>query len=512
MSFINVITNNQTSNLNNAMTYADNWVFVPGVSKTGNYDIIHAFKSVSEFEKTCGIGSPDSLLTYEYVCGLLNAGLPVLFKRIAHRDDGTLGVTQAEFVQTRTEGDEMVQQVKFIEKWGGTFGNELSIVIRVTDIATYIDIKYRNAILETRKVCNMDATKTTIENNQAIIDGLKAVSFDRVTVEVIEQDPEKLIFTSTSLVPSVLGTDFTDEEEIKKAIPATYHMIEDKMLYSPKFITSGGFTDSEEDGNKPIFSAMQSLSKLRQDCRVLVDLPLEITADDIQNDARIFAYTQTSGDAEIPSMSMCAPWCYMQVGNTQLWMPPSYVYLTVVGHQLSKGDPAYTPKAGLISGVVTGIIRPRFEVGARLSQAWQETGKVNINPIMRLQSGNYVIAGNSTLLITDETETNAFSESSADLTVLEIRRFVYGIATELQYQYNSATAFETFALRVSNFLEKMRTEGALTDYTIANVTTADDPRTLKVRLDVMLTPTIKNIEIYLNVSYGNIEVSVGGDN
>ena len=69
---------------------------------------------------------------------------------------------------------------------------------------------------------------------------------------------------------------------------------------------------------------------------------------------------------------------------------------------------------------------------------------------MRLQGGRYIIAGNSTLLIPDvDGEDNAFAESSADLAVIEIRRFVYNLATELQYQYNGVEAFETFSLRTA---------------------------------------------------------------
>ena len=56
----------------------------------------------------------------------------------------------------------------------------------------------------------------------------------------------------------------------------------------------------------------------------------------------------------------------------------------------------------------------------------------------------------------------------------------------------------------------MISEGAMTNYDIINVSSESDPRTLKVQLDVYLTPTIKRIEILLNVSYGNILVSTGG--
>ena len=148
--------------------------------------------------------------------------------------------------------------------------------------------------------------------------------------------------------------------------------------------------------------------------------------------------------------------------------------------------------------------------GSDKLEEWQADGGVNINPIMRLQSSNYVIAGNSTLLRTDSNESNAFAESSADLTVIEIRRFVYNLASELQYQYNSTSAFETFSLKTAKFLEMMISEGAITQYEINNISTNSEPRKLKIQLNIYLSPTIKNIEILLNVAYGSVEVTTGG--
>ena len=57
----------------------------------------------------------------------------------------------------------------------------------------------------------------------------------------------------------------------------------------------------------------------------------------------------------------------------------------------------------------------------------------------------------------------------------------------------------------------MMSEGSITDYTITNISSDAEPRKLKVKLDIYLTPTIKEIEIYLNVAYGSIEVSTGGE-
>ena len=178
---------------------------------------------------------------------------------------------------------------------------------------------------------------------------------------------------------------------------------------------------------------MKQVTLVRQDCRAIIDLPLGTLRESYQTDGAKYGYTQLASNTAIPSASMYGPWLYMQVGNSQLWMPPSYAYLTVVGSSISKGDKTYAPKAGLISGRVLNIIKPEFEIGSDISSTWQADGKLQINPIMRLQTNDFVIAGNSTLLKLDEDEVNAFSESSADLAVIEIRRFIYNLATQLQY-------------------------------------------------------------------------------
>ena len=56
----------------------------------------------------------------------------------------------------------------------------------------------------------------------------------------------------------------------------------------------------------------------------------------------------------------------------------------------------------------------------------------------------------------------------------------------------------------------MQSEGSVTDFDISNVSTDAEPRKLKVKLHVYLSPTIKSIELFLNVAYGSIEVSTGG--
>lgn len=516
MAFINIKTNNLSRELTNATTFIDNWAYVPGTSITGDYKQVYAFENLQDFKDTCGSQSPEGSITFEYVAGLLNAGIPVLFRRIACVGQDTasevLGVTKAQTILTHEVSGSEHQDLKITEKFGGTFGNTLNITTRDTGSAYYIDVYSKYTLVERVKVCNYTSTMTQLEKNQKIIDALKTLEFDRIVVNVLDEAAATFQFDIVTGRYLTGGADF-DESLVAAEIPHSFEFIQDKILFQPKFLTSGGYTDSNMSQTSPIATAMLNLSLARQDCRALIDLPIGTPAEEQQTIATSIAYQQLSNNQAIPSASVCAPWQYMQVGTSQLWMPPSYAYLTVMGNALSAGAKCYTPKAGIATGQVANIIKPEFEIGSDLSEQWQSDTAVNINPIMRLQGGRYVIAGNSTILKPDSVadESNAFRESSVDLTVIEIRRFVYNLSTELQYQYNSQTAFETFALRTSNFLNGMITEGALTDFNIYNISDNTDPRKLKIRIDVFLAPTIKNIEIYLNVSYGNVEISTGGE-
>jgi hypothetical protein len=528
MAFININTNNLSRQLQNSKTYVDNWVYVPGTAITGEWRKPVAIESLDEFQSVFGTYSPNDSITYNYVAGLLSAGLPVLFRRIAYvnqdevtekdiLDGNVVGVKKASTTLSHiNEKEEVVSDIIITEKYGGTFGNDLYVTIKVVDgTAYYIEVYYNTTLLEKAKIATITSADTNqTEINQKIISGLESLELERVDIEVVAErktKPETFSLEPITRARLQDGDDI-DDALIANEIPASFDELTDKILYQPKFLTSGGYTDDPDVDSTPIADKMKEISKVRQDCRALIDLALGIPSEEQQTYASKVGYQQLSSTETIPSASMCAPWVYMQIGGTQEWMPPSYAYLTLVGSDLSKGGNAYTPKAGLTSGVVSNIIRPEFAIGSKLSEKWQEEGTVQINPIMQLQSGSYVIAGNSTLLQTDaeNDETNAFTESSADLAVIEIRRFVYNLATELQYQYNGTTAFETFSLRTAKFFNSMISEGAMSDYNITNVSSDDSPRELKIQIDVYLTPTIKSITINLNVAYGSIEMSTGG--
>lgn len=518
MAFIEITTNNLSRELANSVTAVDNWVYVPGNTITGDYSKILFFNSLDEFKSACGDHGPEGSYTYEYVAGLLSAGMPVMFRRIACEnqdlDTAVEKITRATFKFAHdNEGSEVVDFL-VEEKYGGSFGNDFRISYRPTASAVWLDVYLGKTLIERKRLAvrRNDATEILAKD---VINALKNTEFEKIRIPATSINEDETTFdvnTQKEGVQTITGVDFPDKDVVKE-IPQTYNFIADKMLYKPKFITSGGYTDETSDGTYPIATAMKNLTKARQDCAAIIDLPIGSEKAEYDDAATALSYTQYTDNEAIPSARLFGPWVYMKLGADTYWMPPSFAYLATMGNRLLEGKKAYNPVAGLSTGVIKNVIKTEFEIGSDIAEDWQSDTEVNINPIMKINGSTYAIGGNSTLLIPEEEtgENNLFIESSADLTVIDIRRFVYNLATELQYQYNSTEVFETFGLRTSDYLDRMISEGAVTDYAIYNESTDAEPRVLKIRLDVYLSPTVKKIQISLNVGYGSITMDEGGN-
>lgn len=547
MAFIDIITNNQTRQNRNTVTYEDNWVYVPGNTITGDGSKPYLITTLSDFKKLFGNYSPNGSMTFEYVSGILNAGLPIIFRRIISADpDSTTAaslVTKATATVTKTitvDNDEQtVPVIIFQERYGGTFGNGLFISFRKGKSGYYLDVKYDSnttdikyasaATIESYRIMDIVAEETEVEFNTRLLAALKAIktndTLERIVITQLDETlayydvidkyiPGTAEYVTGSYIKLSGGADISEANltQLYSGIALSYAFIKDKLLYNPKYLTTGGFCQTEDTTtHSAMIDKMLELSQLRQDCLALVDLQIGLSnGEQYQTLMTKYGYTQSSATQILPAAVACGPWYYTLVGTDYMWMPGSFAYLSVVGANLSVGGKTYTPKAGIQNGKLNYVTRTEFDIGSDLIEEWQAAEVVNINPIVRMQGGNYMIAGNSTLLIKDEDEENLYSEASATMAIIEIKRLAYNTATEYQYMYNSVEAFENFSLEIANKLNAMQSEGAIYKYDIINNSSNDEPRKLKILLNVWLTPSIRNIEIYLNVAYGDITVSSEG--
>ena len=224
MSFIEISTNNMSRELRNATTFIDNWAYVPGNTKTGDWKVIYPFTTLQDFQDTCGIGSPEGSSTYEYVAGLLNAGIPVLFRRIACTNQDTnseeLGVTKASLTLSHhdEDTDSDINDIKIQEKYGGTFGNDLNITIRNTGIAYWLDVYNKYTLLERKKLINVATDEDAPAINTKLIDALKMTK---------DNQNQKILVLTTWLYGNK-NTNFSiclANNTIKDDIPDVYYNI-----------------------------------------------------------------------------------------------------------------------------------------------------------------------------------------------------------------------------------------------------------------------------------------------
>ena len=268
MSFIDITTNNLSREFRNAATFIDNWAYVPGTAITGDYTKVYAFTSLDEFKNTCGTKGPEGSPTFNYVAGLLNSGIPVLFRRIACRNQDQegeqRGVIPAFHIFT-TAGQDPINLLRIEEKFGGTFGNDINVSLRITTTAYWLEVYLKSTLLEKHKLFRIpafdpetSASDRQLEINQLLIDTLSDPMFnsslERINVTVLNTVASEFNLPEFKNQYLHDGEDF-NENDVRAALPATYNFIKDKILYQPKFITSGGYTDLNMTESKEIATA-----------------------------------------------------------------------------------------------------------------------------------------------------------------------------------------------------------------------------------------------------------------
>ena len=511
------ITTNDVSLRSTRITVPDNYVYVPGSTITGDASKPVTILSEEEFISQFGDHSPEGSRTWEYVVGLLRSGLPVLFRRIAYIGQDTSaaveGVGHAFTIlghrnADASDSDQVVQDVRIEERWGGTYGNNMSVSMKAQNNAYYIEVFHNSSLLEKKKLTSVDPGDLEDTVSQKLIDAFNTVTFDTITTKILNTDAAtfKLRTVEKQLLSG--GTDFKEElmpPEIKKS----YEFIRDRFLYEPKFITSGGYTDTDISTNPEIINGIKELTRERQDCVGFIDLPYGYPKETAQITISGFTYNGTSA-SKLPALACTGPWQLIKMlGNREEWMPGSYIELVAIGNSISKGNPVYLAPAGVDRAVINQIIKPEYEIGSDILEQWQSNDSVgNINPIMKIKSYGYCIFGQRTLYDTGDPEmVSSLQELSAVLAINEIRRAAFNIGLSLQFSANNIFTFGRFQSQMSNKLNGMKTNEAVSDYLIQNVSTENDPRTMRIRIDVSLIPIAENFEIELNITKDNITFS-----
>lgn len=497
------ITETDNTIFNLATATNDNIVYVPGSAITGPYDAPVLLSSLDEFKNTFGNVGVEGSPTWDYVSGLLIAGLPILFRRIAglnmDTDSPEIKVVAASTVIKTTEPDK--DQLKISEKYGGSYGNTMYITIE--DLAGAVNLKvYKDTkLIESVRLITKSESDNTESIRAKLIEAINSTNFRTVKLEIMNQET----FTLPSVNRQQLsgGSDMLETDVIKE-LPKTYDFIKDKYVYDVKFLSSGGYTDTESS-TTTIANAMVKLAEERRDCIAIVDIPIGTPKEDVTS---FFANTDTSYAAAY------APWCYIKLPDKrEKWMAPSYIFLYTLGRSVESGNPLWVAPAGVQRASVPQVIRPEYEIGGDTLEDWQNTNPQSINPIMKIRSYGYVIYGQRTLYNMDsrgETQTSALQELTVRIAANEIKRRIFLIALQLTFNSNNIRTWNEFRGLLDPYLKQMKADRGISDYQIImdETTTSDEDvstNTIRGIVKVSVSRAVEDFEIDFQLEPSSVQ-------
>lgn len=359
--------------------------------------------------------------------------------------------------------------------YGGTYSNNLSVNFYKTESFIYVrTFRTTSSVtaLENVRLCAVksspEATVKAIKD--AIGTGLTTEYVSIVLTEDVNKiSPQDFPFGVASVLTG--GTDVTDEQAVN-VVEAIFEEtaefnLSDIYIYDIKFLTSGGLYLNANDIS--LYRKMVTVAQRRGDCIAVLDIPYGTTKDEVVNGNT--TYFSGLSDINCSYATAFAPWMFMALSTktSGKWMSPSYAFLHTLARSISGGNRMWETPAGVNRGTVSEVIKPEYDIGSAILDAWQNTGTQFVNPIMRLRNYGYVLYGQKTLYKNVDGalgNRSALQELGVRLTAIEIKRFIVNVALGLTFEPNTYKTWLAFKSTLDPYLLEMKTYGALIDYEI----------------------------------------------
>lgn len=383
----------------------------------------------------------------------------------------------------------------FSKKLESAFGKSEYLKIEISgDIDAYIKTSLGiteitastlNGAINKRADCNIDSAFMNKKNSDGNrVDSVFILGSGSTEISCITYTTAKN-FDINSAIASKKPT-------LAELICNALEELDDKIEYDVKFITTGGISsDLSDDSNNDVKRKAISLCSSRGDCMAILD-PMFGQAD--KEVAAEFADYGSSSDTSYAAVY--APWCIMTIFNGyKRWVAPSYVFLYSLAKSVASGNPSYLPPAGVIRASVPEVSDSEYPVSSALLDEWQNKDKQhNINPIMKLGRYGYVIYGQRTLYDVSDAVTSyrsALQEVGVRLSIIEIKKKIYDVATGLTFEYNNIHTWNAFKAGVEPLLREMKDDGSIRDYQVVmdmTTMTYDDIDDNTIRGTVKIIP------------------------
>ena len=542
----------------------DNIVYVPGNTITGEYENPVLLTTTDDFEAKFGGYGVEGSPTFDYVRGLLIAGLPVLFRRIVgvnqdseDKSEVDIHITQAQKVLSVTRS--VIEVPGDDPENPGNPDDETSELEKLADDIIGGDI--------TTEPTNPGETTDPENPDEPVI-----------PEPVMKEFPQLL-------VKEYYGGSYGNN--LKVAIVQISQSLYFKVYYGSKVIEDVYITKIESsDTEDTLREKYVKFFKEAQETDMFKTVKVEVVCEDLSDFELPMGTWQLEGGqdvsddvviAEIPKsydfikdkyvfdvkfisaggytdpdltvtditgaqVALCeyrkdcfaildipfgtpksdvtnyftkldtsfaaayAPWCYTKLpGGNYKWMAPSYLFLYTLGRSIQDGNQIYEAPAGVLKASMPQVVKPEYEIGGDLLEYWTSSNPQCINPLMKLQSYGYVIYGQNTLYNIQNkasSKESALQKVNVRLAINEVRRLLFKVGIKLTFQANNIRTWNSFIAEVEPKLEIMKSNGGISDFAIQmdNTTTTAD--------DIRNNTIRANVKISVMRAVENFEIDL----
>ena len=239
----------------------------------------------------------------------------------------------------------------------------------------------------------------------------------------------------------------------------------------------------------PIHASMKELVETRQDCIALFDVPHDYDKSAVVEYSRMLNTSYGT---------IHNPWCWINspdIAGKQILMAPSYIFLYTLLSNLIDNVEAqkWFPPAGVGRATARVVVRPEYEIGSVILNAWQNDNTSRVNPIMKLKQYGYVIYGQYTTLEAIDLYTHSALESlNVRLIANVVKKKIFDACLNLAFEPNTQTLWLKFFAQMDEYLRFMKYNQGLYDYKIVmdeSTVTTDDINHLRCPGKVYIAPT-----------------------
>ena len=176
-------------------------------------------------------------------------------------------------------------------------------------------------------------------------------------------------------------------------------------------------------------------------------------------------------------------------------MPPSFIFLyTMLSNLINNVDSQkWFPPAGVKRATARVVVKPQYEIGSVLLNAWQNDSTSRVNPIMKLKQYGYVIYGQYTAYEAQDEFTHSALESlNVRLVSNVVKKKIFSTCMELTFEPNNKKLWLKFFAEMDKYLSYMKSNDGVYAYRIVmdeSTVTTDDINELRVPGKVYIAPT-----------------------